>query len=76
MSDARDPLQTIRELHALGATSVRVGDIEVRFERVFRPLQPVTAELPVRDAEELDRLRVENETLRELRASVERLGLV
>jgi len=72
----RDALATIRELHALGATSVRVGDIEVRFERVFRPLQPVHVELPVRDAEELERLRTENETLRELRASVERLGLV
>ena len=77
-------LATIRELHALGATKVKVDGIFVQFDRVFVPLQQREPTLEVRvdgdavevTASEVEQLRAENEMLREFRRSAEALGVL
>jgi hypothetical protein len=80
-----DALATIERLHALGATHVRVndGEVEVRFDRVFVPLKPPDS-IPVRldgdevvmSADDVQLMRDELESLREMRRRVEAAGLI
>lgn len=77
-------MEVIRELHSLGATQVKVDLIEVRFDRVFVPLKPVEASIPVQfdgdeitlSASEVQAMRDELEHLRSIRSSVEALGVL
>lgn len=85
--DDKNTLATIRELHALGATHVRVRDVEVRFDRVFVPLKPVETSEPTLAVEidgdevmvsrkEVEALRDEVEFLRSFKSSAEALGVL
>lgn len=69
MNDAHaSALALIKELYALDATEVSVGDVRAVF---VRRAPEVAAELPPHVAEELTALRAENEALSIYRKMVE-----
>lgn len=78
-------LEVIAKLHALGATYVKVDDLEVKFDRVFVPLNSVpSSTIDVEldgdnvsmSAGEVQAMRDELEVLREMRRAVEALGVI
>jgi hypothetical protein len=58
-------LEVVRALHAMGATQVKVGDIEAKFDRVLVPLDQAAFESEPGEFEALrERLEIAQEQLR------------
>lgn len=66
-------LELVRALHAMGATRVRVGDVEAQFDRVLVPVEPSRFDIEPSELEALrERLEIAQEQLRAFTA----LGVV
>jgi len=66
-------LEVVRALHAMGATRVKVGDIEAQFDRVLVPLDQVAFE---DDPTELQALRERLEIAQEQLRAATALGVI